>query len=454
MNDSKSELILKYNVPTPRYTSYPTVPYWDNKITTESWGEAYHKSFEAFNHSTGISVYIHLPYCESLCTFCGCNKRITKQHAVELPYIDALLKEWAIYRETFNEKPILAQIHLGGGTPTFFSPENLKTLITQIKSDCTIPDNIEFSFEGHPSNTTFEHLSTLNTLGFDRVSYGIQDFDDKVQKVINRYQTVEEVEKTVADAISTGYKSINFDLVYGLPFQNKECLNRTITEIIQLKPDRIAFYSYAHVPWAAKSQRLYTEDDLPTPDEKLELYHIGKKMFVDAGYVDIGMDHFALESDELYVALQEGRLHRNFMGYTTNNTKLMIGLGVSSISDAYFGYAQNHKTIEEYKRAVNDGKLPIIKGHILTDDEIASRTKINELMCNYQTSWSKELSEKLSKEAYKKLLSAQEDGLVSINEDALVVTKKGKNFVRNIATVLDEKLWGGEQQKQLFSKAV
>lgn len=448
------QLIDKYNVPTPRYTSYPTVPNWKNNLDPDSWKNISSKSFREFNDSTGISIYIHLPYCESLCTYCGCNKRITKQHSVEMPYIETVLKEWKLYTETFEKKPVLKQLHLGGGTPTFFSPENLEKLISEIKSDCIIPANFEYSFEGHPSNTSFQHLYSLSKQGFDRVSYGIQDFDLVVQKAINRYQSIEEVQETVDNALFVGYTSINFDLVYGLPFQDIACLTNTIKEVIKLKPDRIAFYSYAHVPWTAKGQRLYSEDDLPSPEEKLNLYYLGRQLLTFAGYKNIGMDHFALETDELFTATEEKRLQRNFMGYTTNNTQLLIGLGVSSISDAHYGYAQNHKTIEEYKRAVNAGELPISKSHLLTDNEIESRERINDLMCQYKTDWNENEEQKLCSQAKEKLNELERDGLVYFTEKELLVSEQGKSFVRNICTVFDQGLWEGVQKKQLFSKAV
>ncbi|RZJ80262.1 MAG: oxygen-independent coproporphyrinogen III oxidase, partial [Chryseobacterium sp.] len=362
----ESSLIQKYNVSAPRYTSYPTVPYWDCEgFSTAKWIKVISETYAA-HEDEGISLYIHLPYCERLCTYCGCNTRITKNHAVEEPYITALLKEWAMYRDILSSKPKIKELHLGGGTPTFFSAENLGRLIEQILDNATLASDAQLSFEAHPANTTFDHLKILYALGFRRLSLGIQDFDPKVQHMINRFQTPEQVAEVTNKARFLGYNSINFDLIYGLPSQNLEGLAQTIRSVIQLNPDRIAYYSYAHVPWLKPGQRHFTEKDLPVGDEKLALYQKGRAMFVDGGYRDVGMDHFALESDSLYQASRAKLLHRNFMGYTEQHTHLLIGLGVSSISDGWTGFAQNCKSVEAYLKKISEGVLPVEKGHILT----------------------------------------------------------------------------------------
>jgi len=271
-------LIQKYNIPGPRYTSYPTVPFWDEEgISYENWIKTAQKSFDESNQSEGISIYIHLPFCESLCTFCGCHKRITKRHSVEEPYIETVLKEWALYCDVLSEKPRIREIHLGGGTPTFFSPENLKKLIDGIFEKADKFPGYEFSFEGHPNNTTEKHLQTLFDLGFKRASFGVQDYDLKVQKAINRLQPYKRVEDVTNNCRKIGYTSVSHDLVFGLPHQTKEAIIDTITKTKQLKPDRIAFYSYAHVPWIkGVGQRGYDDNDLPTAEEKRELYEAGK----------------------------------------------------------------------------------------------------------------------------------------------------------------------------------
>lgn len=331
----------KYNVPGPRYTSYPTVPYWDEQsFSKQQYLERLKKSFQESNASQGISLYIHLPFCENLCTFCGCHKRITKQHSVENPYIEAVIKEWQLYCDLLEEKPIIKEIHLGGGTPTFFAIENLEFLISEIFKTTVKPDNFEYSFEGHPNNTTYEHLKKLFDVGFKRVSFGVQDYNEKVQTSINRIQPFEHVEQVTNWAKEIGYQSIGHDLIFGLPFQKLEHILYTIEKTKSLNPDRIAFYSYAHVPWIkGNGQRGFKDEDLPKSDEKRQLYEIGKQLLIDFGYLEVGMDHFALKTDAMYQSFVANNLHRNFMGYTSSKTEVMIGLGVSSISDCWIGFA-------------------------------------------------------------------------------------------------------------------
>src|ERR1035437_920511 len=327
------DLLNKYNVAVPRYTSYPTVPVWKNEIDVDKWKQTFRQQFNLYNQKDGISLYLHLPFCESMCTFCGCNKKITTNHSVEEEYMEAILNEWSLYLNLMEEKPIIRELHIGGGTPTFFSPDNLSKLLNTIFDKSIVLPNHEFGFEGHPNNTTRKHLETLFSLGFTRVSYGVQDNNPEVQRIINRIQPFENVIRATETAREIGYKSVNFDLVYGLPKQTIEGLEKTISEAITLRPDRVAFYSYAHVPWTSRGQRLFDENDLPTAEEKMQLYRLGKKLFAENGYIDIGMDHFSLPHDDLYIARQEGWLHRNFMGYTTQRSAMLLGLGVSSISD-------------------------------------------------------------------------------------------------------------------------
>lgn len=448
------DLVTKYNIAAPRYTSYPTVPYWDNNLNEAKWIEHIKYSFAKYN-ADGISLYIHLPYCESLCTYCACNTRITVNHKVELPYIESVLKEWQLYLNQFGGKPLIKEIHLGGGTPTFFSPENLTYLLSNILSTVDISKDYDFSFEGHPGNTTKEHLQALYKLGFKRVSFGIQDFDEKVQDTINRYQTFEEVKQVLDNARQIGYTSINFDLVYGLPYQTVESINDTITKIISLKPERIAFYSYAHVPWLKPGQRKYSEKDLPADSYKRSLYETGKDLFLAANYSDIGMDHFALPDDGLFDAAKNGTLHRNFMGYTTNTTKLLVALGCSSISDSWDAFAQNIKTVEEYQKAVNEGHFPIFKGHVLTDEDLIIRQHILNIMCQNKTSWANDV-EKFSNipDTLDRLKELEKDGLVQVNNDELIVTEIGKAFLRNICLCFDTRYWAKKPESAIFSSAV
>lgn len=443
-------LLKKYNVAAPRYTSYPTVPYWDtDNFSQEKYINALTKSYHK-NKEEGISVYIHLPFCENLCTYCGCNTRITKNHGVEIPYINAVIKEWEMYCEVLGEQPKIKELHLGGGTPTFFSAANLKTLLSAIIGTGQQADEIECSFEGHPDNTTIEHLQTLYQFGFKRVSLGIQDFDPKVQLMINRFQTVAQVLEITAAARAIGYQSVNFDLIYGLPFQTLGGLAETINEVINLKPDRIAFYSYAHVPWLKPGQRRYTDEDIPKDKEKFALYQLGREMLIAAGYQEIGMDHFALKSDSLYKASETSQLHRNFMGYTHQYTEILIGLGVSSISDCGIAFAQNKKTVEEYLNSINESVFAIEKGHILNDNDKAISQHILNLMCKNATHFKHDIPMVISQ----RLMPFSADKLIKINGNEIRVTQSGKSFLRNIAMAFDERLWQNQPETKIFSSVI
>ncbi|SIO54450.1 oxygen-independent coproporphyrinogen III oxidase [Chitinophaga niabensis] len=438
------QLIEKYNIPVPRYTSYPTVPYWNSTSFSEEQFKAGIRDTEE-----GISLYIHLPFCESLCTYCGCNKYITVNHGYESPYIDTLLKEWQLYRALFKYPPKIREVHLGGGTPTFFSASHLSHLLQAIFSSCEIMPDAAMSFEGHPNNTTLEHLQTLYALGFRRLSLGIQDFDPVVQKVINRVQPFCTVEKVVREARRIGYTSINFDLIYGLPLQTSESISSTITQVMQLYPERIAFYSYAHVPWIkGNGQRLFSEKDLPKDAAKRALYELGRSMLQEYFYEEIGMDHFALPDDELNLARQNGSLHRNFMGYTVTHTSLLIGLGVSAISDTGHAYAQNEKQLALYRQRVQEGNLPLFRGHILSREDRLLRQHIEELMCYHETRWYK------VPECLPRLEEMEREGLVYIEPGRLTVTEKGTPFIRNICMAFDAHLWRNLPQKTLFSSGI
>ncbi|MDH3218901.1 MAG: oxygen-independent coproporphyrinogen III oxidase [Gammaproteobacteria bacterium] len=453
----KANLIQKYNIPGPRYTSYPTVPYWDqDSIDVEKWKQSVDRAFLESNASEGISLYVHLPYCESLCTFCGCHKRITKRHEVEAPYIDALLNEWGSYRELFSATPRIRELHLGGGTPTFFSPDNLLRLIDGIMQHARLADDFELGFEGHPNSTTREHLATLYDLGFRRCSFGVQDYDPVVQKAIHRMQSFERVREVTETARETGYTSISHDLVFGLPHQTLDNVIDTIEKTNSLLPDRLAFYSYAHVPWIkGTGQRGFSEADLPRDEAKRALYEAGKKRFAELGYTEIGMDHFALESDSLYRSMQDGSLHRNFMGYTANKTRLMIGLGMSAIGDSWYAFAQNEKTVPEYEARANAGELPVFRGHLLTDEDRLIRQHILDIMCRFETSWEEpdrrfpELEECL-----RKLGEMEADGLLKLEQDKLLVPEPSRPFVRNVCMAFDLRLMRNAPDTRIFSMTI
>lgn len=450
---SHTQLVSKYNVPGPRYTSYPTVPYWDaDSFSVVGWKESIKKS----NVAKGISLYIHLPFCESMCTFCGCTKRITKNHLVEKPYITALLKELAMYRDILGQKPVIQQLHLGGGTPTFFSAENLEDLLIGIFKIADKSDRAEFSFEGHPNNTTIEHLKMFNRNGFTRVCYGVQDYNETVQIAINRIQPFEKVQSATLNAREAGYTSVGHDIIFGLPFQTQDDVINTVLKTIELMPDRIAFYSYAHVPWIkGNGQRGYSEENLPSPEQKRLQYETGKKMLLEAGYVEIGMDHFALKTDALYKAQKNGNIHRNFMGYTASKTDIMIGLGVSAIGDSWYGFAQNVKTLKEYYECLRNEELPVMRGHILNDEDLIIRKHILNLMCNFETSWKDEAMQISEiEDILFKLSEMQQDGLIEITENQLKVTETGKPYVRNVCLPFDLRLQRKKPETKLFSMTV
>lgn len=452
-----TSIIQKYNIPGPRYTSYPTVPFWSKQgIDYADWTNTVQRSFIDSNDEKGISIYIHLPFCESLCTFCACHKRITKQHSVESPYIDTLLKEWQLYLNLFSDKPKIQELHLGGGTPTFFSPQNIERLINGILQHATLNDEAELSFEAHPNNTSREHLQILYNLGFRRTSFGIQDYDPVVQKAINRMQSFEQVEKVTHWTKEIGYTSISQDLIFGLPHQTLDSIQNTIALTKKLHPDRIAFYSYAHVPWLkGNGQRGFNEDDLPSPLLKRELYESGKELLADLGYHEIGMDHFALPTDSLYQSMQNKTLHRNFMGYTTNNTKLMIGLGMSSISDSWYGFAQNFKSLKEYTEVVDLGMIPIFRGHKINDEDLIIRQHILNLMCQFETNWkSEEMKFSRLNECLDRLHEMRKDGLVILTENTLSLTEEAKPFVRNVCMAFDTHLIDKSPKKKIFSMTI
>ncbi|MCW9038175.1 oxygen-independent coproporphyrinogen III oxidase [Altibacter sp.] len=450
-------LITKYNVAGPRYTSYPTVPYWDNEtFSLKRWKESLKKSFLESNDSQGISLYIHLPFCESLCTFCGCNKRITKNHDVEVPYLKSVLKELQLYIDIFEERPVIKELHLGGGTPTFFTPQNLQMLLEGLFRRTKKAPNADLSFEGHPNNTSDEHLRVLASFGFTRVSYGVQDYNETVQKAIHRIQPFENVKKVTEAARNAGFTSVGHDIIFGLPFQKKEHIIHTIERTKELMPDRIAFYSYAHVPWLkGNGQRGFKEEHLPSAEEKRVQYETGKQMLLDAGYVEIGMDHFALPTDSLFKASVSKTIHRNFMGYTDSKTQVMIGLGASAISDSWYSFAQNEKGVEAYQDLVENNIIPVYRGHVLTNEDLMIRKHILNLMCSLETYWSdpKDYFQELP-DVLVKLKEIEKDGLIEFQKDGLIVTEKGRPFVRNICMAFDLLLQRKKPETQLFSMTI
>ena len=449
-------LLKKYNQPVPRYTSYPTVPFWQNDIDVQKWEIKFTEQFTLQNAVNGISIYVHLPFCESLCTYCGCNKKITQNHSVEEEYLQAIEKEWKLYRKRMGQTPVIREIHLGGGTPTFFSPLHLRHLINVLIKNSIVHPYHEFSIEGHPNNTTKQHLDTLVSLGFRRISYGVQDLDPQVQHIINRVQPFENVKQATENARTAGFTSVNFDLIYGLPLQTIQSIENTINQVILLKPDRIAFYSYAHVPWASRGQRLFNESDLPAAGEKIQLYLKGKELLSASGYYDIGMDHFALPHNELYIAKQNGKLQRNFMGYTAQQTGVLLGLGVSAISDPGNAFAQNDKTLHNYYTSINEGKFAVKRGHFLNDEDLAFRRYIMDIACKGSTVFYPAHLPLLEEFCFPQLQQPVADGLVEYDKKQLQLTETGHYFIRNICSAFDLYLQRNKTLPylQAFSKAI
>ncbi len=449
-------LFEKYDVAGPRYTSYPTVPYWETAPTESEWIAALRAELESsIQKNRGAAIYMHLPFCESLCTFCACNKIVTKNHGRARPYIETLQREWKIYLEKLGMQKIpVAEVHLGGGTPTFMSPDELRDLLSGIFADMDFTPDAELSFETDPRVTTDEQLQVLYDLGFRRISLGVQDYNPVVQDMINRVQSVEMVGRLTESARMVGYSGVNFDLVYGLPHQTIAGITQTIEKVIVQKPDRIAFYSYAHVPWVGQTgQRKFTDADVPAGSAKRALYEAGREMFLAAGYIEIGMDHFALPHDELAVAMDKKTLFRNFMGYTPHHVSPMIGLGVSAIGDAWTAFMQNEKDIKNYTARVDAGELPIMRGHVLTAEDLVLRQHILNLMTQFETRWSDQETWTDSLTQIPKLMVGfVNDGLVQFSSGHLKVTEKGRPFLRNICMAFDARLQRQQMDKPIFSK--
>lgn len=440
---SIKELVEKYNRPGPRYTSYPPVPYWRNCPTSEQWIEHVKQSYDPL---VGVDLYIHVPFCERLCYYCGCFRTITKNHDVETPFITAIIKEWTILQNKLGFTPLVNSIHFGGGTPTFLSSVNLDFLLSHLLKNKSA--NFTGSVEVDPRTCQAEHLDIFKFDGFQRISMGIQDFDREVQLAINREQSFELVKKLTDEIRAREFKSINFDLIYGLPKQTEQSVKETIKAVSSLRPDMIAFYSYAHLPEKIKNQKLIKSEDLPSAQLKKSLYEVGKAELIKHGYRDIGMDHFALTDNYLFKAFESKKLKRNFMGFTDQKSGLMIGLGPSSISESKFSFVQNKKDIQNYYKTIEAGELPIETGHTQdSEDQIAGQI-IHDLMCTGEFNYQGETADVL-----KDLASFLEDGLLTRQGTHYKVTELGKGFVRNVAMTFDHHL-RAQKQETRFSQTV
>ena len=427
-----SGLLEKYNRQGPRYTSYPPVPFWKNTPSETSW---INHLKSVYSEKEGMDLYVHVPFCEKLCYYCGCNRIVTKNHSVQDNFVELILAEWGIYCNFLGFIPKINSLHFGGGTPTFLTPENLEKIITKLAQNKK--ENFTGSIEIDPRNTTIEHLDCFKKNGIKRVSLGIQDFDPLVQKAINRAQSFELVESLVKELRKREFESINFDVIYGLPKQNKETITETFRLIKKLRPDLIAYYSYAHLPDRLKNQRLIHSEDLPEGNEKQALYELGKELLAIDGYVDVGMDHFALPDNFLFKARENNRLHRNFMGYVDKKSPVLLGLGPSSISDSSLSFAQNEKGMNEYEIKIKSGQLAITNGHTHDEKDLKIQKIILELMCKNESGIEDIDQIPFWSEVKNDLIEMQEDGIIKFDELKVVVLPSGKKFIRNIAMVFD-----------------
>lgn len=446
---------VKYSRPGPRYTSYPTAPEFSQSFSYEDYTLALSKR----DSSRPISLYFHLPFCRSACYFCGCNVIYTSKEDRKSRYLDYIAKELDILAKHLDTSAPVLQLHFGGGTPTFYSAQQLELLISMIRNKFkNFQSDAEISCEIDPRFLNEEQLDVLIAYGFNRISYGVQDFNERVQKEIHRIQPFELTKNAVDMARKKGIKSINMDLIYGLPYQSLESFKQTLSLAKELDPDRLAIFNYAHVPWLKKSMRKFDESTLPSPKIKLEILKYTADYLTQNGYKMIGMDHFAKPSDELFAALDDGSLHRNFQGYTTKGGADLIGVGLTSIGEGRRYYAQNHKDMQEYESAIDDGRLPYHRGIYLNDEDLLRKRVIMSLMSNFGVdilAIEAEFGIKFN-EHFKDEISAlaEFNELVKIEQDQISVNPTGTLVIRNIAMVFDEYLKRLPEEKRRFSKTV
>jgi len=450
------EMLQKYDVAGPRYTSYPTADRFVEAFSADDYCQALQQR-HARNANTPLSLYVHIPFCDALCFYCACNKIVTKRHERAREHLEYLRHELDLQIVHLGQGKTVSQLHLGGGTPTFFSDDELSDLMQLLKQNFRFSANGEYSIEVDPRTVDAKRLQHLKALGFNRLSFGVQDFDQDVQKAVHRIQPHEQVFELVAQARAMNFASINVDLIYGLPKQNTASMQRTLQLISQLRPDRIALYAYAHLPQRFKPQRRINAADLPSAGEKVRMLSDAIAHFLSADYVYVGMDHFALPNDPLAIAKRQGRLHRNFQGYSTQPDCDLIALGVSAIGRVGATYSQNAKTLDEYYDSLRLGQLPIVRGLALTKQDMVRRAVIMALMCQGELQFEAiELSYLIDfKQTFSKELASlqalQDEGLLTIDDEGIQVTGRGWFFVRAIAMKFDAYLFD-DQQRAKFSK--
>ncbi|MCL2782788.1 MAG: oxygen-independent coproporphyrinogen III oxidase [Propionibacteriaceae bacterium] len=446
---SVSDIVLqRYDVNAPRYTSYPTSPHWD-----DAFDEAdYRRVIEQSNPSgRPLSLYMHLPFCEQMCLFCGCNVIVRHNHeAAAADYLPPLKREIEVVTSMIDKSRQVVQFHWGGGTPTYFSPDQLTDLFTYTRDRVTFADDAEIGVELDPRVTTSEHLDALKALGFNRLSLGVQDFDPDVQRTINRVQPYEQVAALVQACRQRGFSSLNFDLIYGLPGQTPQTFGQTLAQVLTLRPERIALFSYGHVPWVKRQQQVL-DGLIPLGADKFALFCLGLQTLTAAGYTYVGMDHFALPDDELCLAQRDGTLHRNFQGYTTKSGADLLAVGITGISELARAYVQNVRGLGDYRAAIGDGHLPVLRGVELSDEDVIRRDAISQLLCygsinkaEFGSRWGIDFDEHFAHEL-PRLQPLRQDGLLDTRDDAVSATTMGRIFIRVIAAVFDQYLQQTEE---------
>ena len=454
------ELLTRFDVSGPRYTSYPTADRFVDAFGEDEYVLALQQRRQsAVGKSLPLSIYVHIPFCESLCYYCACNKIITKHHDRADVYLRYLSRAIDLHTAHCGVGQTVSQIHFGGGTPTFLSDDGLRELMGMLRSNFTLVPGGEYSIEVDPRTVDASRLALLHELGFNRLSFGVQDFDPEVQKAVHRIQPAEQVFALVESARSIGFDSINVDLIYGLPKQTPDSFDRTLAQVAQLRPDRIALYAYAHLPDRFKPQRRIIWADLPMASSKVAMLSRSLEAFSSAGYVYVGMDHFALPEDALAIAKRQGRLHRNFQGYSTQPDCDLIGLGVSAIGRVGATYSQNAKTLDDYYDRLNQGRLPVVRGLALTRDDLVRRAVIMALMCQgellfepLETSWLIDFRKYFAPEL-EQLQEMEQQGLVKLSAEGIEVTAMGWYFVRGIAMVFDKYLQA-DKNRARFSRII
>ncbi|AXX95194.1 oxygen-independent coproporphyrinogen III oxidase [Arcobacter ellisii] len=448
---------VKYSKPGPRYTSYPTAPEFSETFTQDDLKEYYKNQSE----NRPLSLYIHMPFCRSACYFCGCNTIFTSKEDKKTRYIEYLKKELNILKNHLNTKRVVTQMHFGGGTPTYFSPSQLEEVITAVKEIFpNFASDAEVSCEVDPRYFTVEHMNVLKAGGCNRLSFGVQDLDEEVQKTIHRIQPFELTQNVIKIARDAGIHSVNTDLIYGLPYQTRESFKKTLEKMITLNTDRFAVFNYAHVPWLMKTMRKFDETTFPKPQEKLEMLKDTIDFFTSNGYKMVGMDHFAKPEDELFKAIEKGELHRNFQGYTTKGGADLIGIGLTSIGNGVDYYAQNFKELEPWENAIDNGDLPVFKGYRLSDDDQLRQYVIMELMSNFSLNI-KRVEEEFNinfkeyfDDALKALKEFEDADLIKVFEDKIEVSQTGTMLIRNICMPFDAYLNKIPEEKRRFSKTI